>query len=179
MNLINLIIDSDCIGIPLGNYTSGYFANFYLNDLDKFIKNELKIKYYLRYVDDMVLLSGNKKNLRYAFFKIQNFISKEEIEFKANYQLFTIENRDIDFLGFRFFRNKTILRKRNMIKINRKSIKYKNNKNYKNACSIIAYYGWIKHSNSYNFYNKRIKPNVKIAEANRVISNYAKNKIRC
>lgn len=52
--LINVIIDSHKNGIPLGNYTSGFFSNYYLTDLDNFIKENLKIKYYVRYVDDLV-----------------------------------------------------------------------------------------------------------------------------
>lgn len=59
--LINSIVDSDCVGIPLGNYTSGWFSNFFLTDLDKYIKEKLYAKYYIRYVDDLVILDSNKK----------------------------------------------------------------------------------------------------------------------
>lgn len=62
LNLIDLIIDSGIEGIPIGNFTSQWFANFYLQDLDHFIKEHLKVKYYVRYMDDMVLFSNNKKN---------------------------------------------------------------------------------------------------------------------
>ena len=52
------------IGMPLGNLTSQFFANVYLNELDQFVKHKLKIKYYVRYVDDFVILHENKKLLR-------------------------------------------------------------------------------------------------------------------
>ena len=51
-------------GIPIGNYTSQYFANIYLNELDHFIKEDLKIKYYLRYMDDFVLLVNSKEDAK-------------------------------------------------------------------------------------------------------------------
>ena len=50
-------------GIPIGNYTSQYFANIYLNELDYFVKHKLKIKYYIRYMDDFVLLVKDKEEL--------------------------------------------------------------------------------------------------------------------
>ena len=63
LHLIDSIIDSSEEGVPIGNYTSQWFANFYLQDLDHYIKEQLKIKYYIRYMDDMVLFSRNKKEL--------------------------------------------------------------------------------------------------------------------
>ena len=62
--LIDSIIDSADSGVPIGNYTSQWFANFYLQDLDHYIKEELGIKYYIRYMDDMVLFSNNKKTIK-------------------------------------------------------------------------------------------------------------------
>lgn len=174
--LINKIIYSNCKGVPLGNYTSAYFANFFLNDLDNYIKQELKVKYYLRYVDDLVLLSGNKKHLKKALSSINEFLNKESLILKKNHQIFNIYDRDIDFLGYRFFRDKTILRKRNMFKISRKAQKvYKKELiSFKDATSIISYYGWIKHSDSYNFYHKRVKPYAMISEMKKIISSCGK-----
>jgi RNA-directed DNA polymerase len=174
--LINSIIDSDCKGLPLGNYTSGYFSNFFLNDLDNYIKGTLKVKYYIRYVDDLIILSGNKKFLQKVLRNIEAFLISEDLVLKNNYQIFNVNIRDIDFLGFRFFRNKTILRKRNMFRISRKvrRLSKKDNISFKDACSVISYYGWIKHSDSYNFYHTRIKPYARISELKQLISNYSK-----
>lgn len=61
--LIDTIIDSTDEGIPIGNYTSQWFANWYLQDLDHYIKEVLHVKYYYRYIDDMVLFGRNKKEL--------------------------------------------------------------------------------------------------------------------
>ncbi len=60
----NVIGDSNGKGMPLGNLTSQFFANVYLNELDYFVKHKLKAKYYIRYVDDFVLLDSSKENLR-------------------------------------------------------------------------------------------------------------------
>lgn len=176
--LINSIIDSNCEGIPIGNYTSGYFANFFLNDLDWFIKEKLKVKYYLRYVDDLVILDDNKKYLHKVLEDIKNFLKKENLILKENYQVFNLDNRDIDFLGYRFFRNKTILRKRNMFRISKRARKIAKTENisFRDASAIISYYGWIKHSNYYNFYCNYIKPYASIKEMKKVVSNYEKGR---
>ena len=64
LRLISIILKhgakAPCKGMPLGNLTSQIFANLYLNDLDQFVKHKLKIKYYVRYVDDFVILHENK-----------------------------------------------------------------------------------------------------------------------
>lgn len=175
--LINVIIDSHKNGIPLGNYTSGFFSNYYLTDLDNFIKENLKIKYYVRYVDDLVILHSNKKYLREALSKINLFLNNEDLVLKYNYQIFNIKERDIDFLGYRFFRDKTILRKRNMIRISRRSKRiYKKDKvHFKDACAIVSYYGWIKNSDSYKFYNNYISNYVSINKMKKIISEHTKN----
>lgn len=80
--LIDLIIDSSDEGVPIGNYTSQWFANFYLSDLDHFIKEELKVKYYVRYMDDMVLFSNNKKQLHKIKLAIDDFLAKEHLRIK-------------------------------------------------------------------------------------------------
>lgn len=75
--LIDSIIDSSKEGLPIGNYTSQWFANFYLEDLDHYIKETLKVKYYIRYMDDMVLFSNNKKELKKVKLAIDDFLKKK------------------------------------------------------------------------------------------------------
>lgn len=64
-------------GLPIGNQTSQVFANFYLSPLDHFIKNELGIRYYGRYVDDLVLVHARQKHLRSCISRIREFLSSE------------------------------------------------------------------------------------------------------
>lgn len=62
------------MGYPLGNLTSQFFANVYLNEFDHFVKNELKAKYYIRYVDDFVILHNSKEQLEIWKQEINEFL---------------------------------------------------------------------------------------------------------
>lgn len=173
--LIDTIIDSN-EGLPIGNYTSQWFSNFFLQELDHLIKEKLGVKYYIRYVDDLVLLGSNKKKLHKARIEIEAHLNSIHLKVKGNWQVSRVDKRDIDFLGFRFFRHKTILRKRNALRIRRrlKKISKKGRLNYRDACAIVSYWGWIKRSNSYNFYNKHVKTVISVNSARKVVSWYAK-----
>lgn len=173
--LIDTIIDSNQ-GMPIGNYTSQWFSNFFLEGLDHYIKEKLGVKYYIRYVDDLVLLGPNKKRLYKIRIAIAEYLKSIKLIMKDNWQVFKVNSRAIDFLGFRFFRSKTILRKRNALRIRRRlsKIRKKGKLNYKDACAVISYWGWIKRSNSFNFYNKYVKPIVSVGKAKKVVSIYAR-----
>jgi len=174
--LIDKIIDTS-EGLPIGNYTSQWFANFYLQGLDHFIKEKLHVKYYIRYVDDLVLLGSNKRKLRKDRIAIEEYLNGIVLKLKGNWQLFPTSKRPIDFLGFKFYPNKTILRKRNSLRIKRRIRKISKKKSlcYSDACAIVSYWGWIKRSNSYNFYNKNVKPYVSIKRAKQIISKHSKS----
>ena len=171
--LIDSIIDSADSGVPIGNYTSQWFANFYLQDLDHYIKEELGIKYYIRYMDDMVLFSNNKKELRKCKYAIDEFLAREHLRIKENWQLFKTDSRPIDFLGYRFYRGYTTLRRSNFLRIKRriKKISKKEELNFKDACAIMSYNGWIIHSDSYNYTQKYLKPYVDFKKVKEVIKN--------
>ena len=71
---------------------------FYLQDLDHYIKEKLKVKYYIRYMDDIVLFHKNKKELRKIKNEIELFLKNEGLDLKENWQLFKTESRPLDFL---------------------------------------------------------------------------------
>jgi len=114
--LINIIIQSSNKksgkGIPIGNLTSQLFANVYLNELDQFVKHKLRAKYYIRYMDDFLLLDFDKRNLHKIKEEIQEFLGKKlKLELhpkKAN--VFPVD-KGIDFLGYQTFSNYRLLRK--------------------------------------------------------------------
>ena len=88
-------------GIPLGNLTSQIFANIYMNELDQFIKHKLNIKYYLRYVDDFVILSENKNYLEDLICKINHFLeSNLKLSLNENKVIIGKYTQGIDFLGY-------------------------------------------------------------------------------
>ena len=98
LNLIDTIINSSEVGLPIGNFTSQWFANFFLEDFDHFIKEKLKVPYYIRYMDDMLLFHRNKKELRKIKNEIEEFLQKENLKLKENWQLFKTDSRPVDFL---------------------------------------------------------------------------------
>ena len=129
-------------GIPLGNLTSQFFANVYLNELDYFVKHKLKAKYYLRYVDDFVLLNSSKEQLKNWKEEIDNFLKKElKLELHKEKSCITSLSRGIDFVGFRTFYYFKLLRKRNIRKMNSKIKRFKLRElNYKKITA--SFQGW-------------------------------------
>ena len=177
LDLMDKIIDSSKEGLPIGNYTSQWFANFFLQDLDHYIKEKLKVPYYLRYMDDMLLFHRNKKELRKIKEKIEEYLNNEKLKLKENWQLFRVDSRPVDFIGYRFYRGYTTIRRGNFLRIKRRAKKiYKRKKiRLSDASAMISYYGWLKHCDSYNFTQKYIKPYVNINELKGVVS-YANRK---
>lgn len=183
LNLIFKIIDSAEDGLPIGNYTSQWFANFYLQDLDHFIKEKLHVKYYIRYMDDIVLFSSNKRKLRYIKEEIEKFLTNEGLELKDNWKLFLTDSRPLDFLGFRFYRDHITLRRRNALRIKRRVKKIKRrfelygHIRLQDASAMVSYFGWIKNSNSYHYYIKNIQKYITLKQCKEVIRN--ESNFRC
>ena len=108
------------IGMPLGNLTSQFFANVYLNELDYFIKQELKIKFYIRYVDDFVILHNDKNLLEEYKNKINNFlINSLKLELHPDKSKIIPLRNGINLLGYRNFYHYKLLRKVNKRKFKR------------------------------------------------------------
>lgn len=120
--LIDRIIDDyPKSGIPIGNYTSQYFGNFYLSEFDHYVKEELGIKYYLRYMDDIVILCDNKRQLWEWKDKIDTHMKDElHATLKDNAQVFPVESRGVDFVGYRSFHDYALLRTRTKKKLKRR-----------------------------------------------------------
>lgn len=156
-----------------GNFTSQWFANFYLQELDHYIKEELKASYYIRYMDDMVLFHRNKKELHKIKDKIEIFLKQEKLAPKENWQLFKVDARPIDFLGYRFYRGYTTLRRENFLRIKRRAKRiYKRKKlTKKDASAMISYNGWLKHCDSRNFKQKYFNPYINIEKCKGVLRN--------
>jgi hypothetical protein len=148
--------------MPLGNYTSQFFANVYLHDLDYFVKNVLRVKYYIRYVDDFVILHKSKKQLRIWKEEIDKFLrAKLKIELHSQKSRIISLSRGVDFIGFRSFCHFRLLRKRNIRNMHKKVELYKQ--------GIIdfstlkdSYQGWQAYAKWANTYKlrKRIKKNI-------------------
>lgn len=174
--LIETVIDSVEAGLPIGNYTSQWFSNFFLQDLDHFIKERLGAKHYIRYVDDLVILGPNKRKLHRVREEIELYLKSKKLSLKQDWQIFLVSKRPIDFLGFRFYRSKTTLRRSLALRIRRRMIKISKKKqmNFSDASAIVSYWGWIKRSDSYGFYCKYFTGlKINIAKAKGVIRYHA------
>jgi retron-type reverse transcriptase len=104
-------------GMPLGNWTSQFFANVYLNELDQYVKHHLKAKYYIRYVDDFVILHKSKSVLQEYEQRIRAFLQTLKLELHPTKCRITPLGRGVELLGFRVFYYYTLVRQRNLRKI--------------------------------------------------------------
>ncbi len=118
--LDNFQTDAKGKGMPLGNYTSQFFANVYLHELDMFVKHELKAKYYLRYVDDFVLFSENQEELMQWKAKINLFLRKSLLlELHPEKSRIIPLRNGLTFLGYKMFYHYKRLKKSNLKKFER------------------------------------------------------------
>lgn len=142
LQLLDEIIDS-APGLPIGNYLSQYLANFYLTYFDHWLKEVKDVRYYFRYADDIVVLSGSKNELHQLLADIKNYLSAElRLTVKDNYQVFPVAARGIDFLGYRFYHTHVLLRKRIKRNLCREAV------GRKRAASLAALTGWASHCDS-------------------------------
>lgn len=158
LNLLDEIIDS-APGVPIGNYLSQYFANVYLAYFDHYMKEVMRVKYYFRYADDIVILAGNKAYLHGLLVAINDYFQSElKLEIKSNYRIFPVCT-GLDFAGFVFRHSHTMIRKRikqnfarRLASINKKDI---TEKEY--FQSVCGWLGWAKYTNSINFCKNNFK----------------------
>jgi len=127
-------------GLPLGNVTSQLFANIYLNELDQFIKHRLKIKYYVRYCDDFIILEQNREILSNYIKEIRDFLeSRLALQLHPNKIIIRKWRSGIDFLGHVSRPNCRVLRTKTKNRIFAKI----SNKN------LQSYLGMLKHCNGH------------------------------
>ena len=159
--LIGQIIKSFSRGLPLGNITSQLFANIYLNELDKFIKHQLQVKYYIRYCDDFVILSGNKEYLEGLICKIDNFLkTKLALSLHPNKVTIRPYRQGIDFLGYVSFPNHTVLRPKTKKRMFKKLASLHGRllageiKRTRFEQALNSYLGMLSHCNAYGIATK-------------------------
>ena len=128
-------------GLPIGNLTSQILGIFYLNKIDHYIKEKLKIKYYIRYMDDMVLFHKDKNYLKFCLDKIIIYLKKYDLELNNKT---IIAKNSLCFLGYRFYNKKIKILSKNRRRIYKKLriLKYKDYNKY--IKSLSSYYGYFK-----------------------------------
>jgi len=150
--------------MPLGNLTSQFFANVYLNELDQFVKHNLKAKYYIRYVDDFIILHESKTKLEKWKKRISGFIeNKLKIELHQDKSKIVDLRKGVTFLGFRIFHKHILIRKSNLNKFHRKLTITKTlyNEERVSRDKVVEFLeGWIsytKHANMFKYRKNLIK----------------------
>ncbi len=189
LHILHLIIDGSEQGLPLGYYTSQWLANFMLQPLDHYIKEELKAVHYIRYMDDMVIFGKNKKELHRMQQSIDTYLRERfNLQMKGNWQVYRFDyfdrktkkrkGRPLDFMGFEFWRDKTILRESIMLSCTRKvnRISKKNRITWYDATAILSYMGYVTHTDTYAMYEERIKPYANIKKLKKIVSKNSRRK---
>ena len=157
--LLDEIIDSVPSGVPIGNYLSQYFANLFMAHFDHWLKETNGVKYYWRYADDIVILAPNKDVLHSLLHEIRAYLRDNlKLKVKRNYQVFPVDSRGIDFLGYVFYHSHTLLRKsikqklcRRVAKLNKRKVA-PTKEQYKQQ--ICSWWGWCKYCDSIHLMNK-------------------------
>ncbi len=141
--------------VPIGNYTSQWFGNLYLNELDQWIKHTHHVRAYVRYCDDFCLFSDDKATLRHLAGEIRTFVADRLMMRLSKLDLFPVD-QGVDFLGYRHFSNYILLRKRTAKRVKARlralpgllasgRIGFERYRS-----SIASTMGWIKWANTHN-----------------------------
>ncbi|MBI4092072.1 MAG: group II intron reverse transcriptase domain-containing protein [Candidatus Levybacteria bacterium] len=137
--------DNYQVGLPLGNLTSQLFINIYMNEFDQFVKHKLKVKYYIRYADDFVIMSENKQYLENQISKISEFLGNRlKLSLHPDKLFIKTLASGLDFLGWVHFPHHRVLRtttKRRMFN----KLRQKHTEE-----SGASYLGLLKYGNTYN-----------------------------
>ena len=154
LELINHVVSSfhataPSVGLPLGNLTSQLLANMYMHEFDMYLKQELRVKYYVRYADDFVILSDNRKYLEDILSKLGKFL-KEKLHLTLHEHKVYIKTYDsgVDFLGWIHFPHHRQIRTTTKRKIIR------NMRGYPRRETINSYRGLLKHGNTFLLKNR-------------------------
>lgn len=189
LKILFTVIDVQEKGLPLGFYTSQWLSNWFLQDLDHFIKENLQIPHYMRYMDDIVMFCSNKKVMHRAIEAIGKYGAEQlGVTLKGNYQTFRFDyirkgehkGRYLDFMGFEFYRDRVILRKTIMLHATRTAVRTgkKEKMTLYDCRRNLSYLGWIDHTDTYGMFKDRITPYVNIQKCKRRVSAFDKKEAK-
>lgn len=163
LSLIDTIIDvpGADVGLPIGSLTSQIWANAYLDQLDHFVKDRLRVQYYIRYMDDFIILCDDKAALRRILMDVTGYLENElQLKLNKKTQIFPLSARNIDFLCYRIWPSHRLLRKGNVIRTRRKFAKFSRlyGRRELNLSDIHpSIMSWLGHANHADTYRLRSK----------------------
>lgn len=145
-------------GLPIGNLTSQYFGNIFLYQFDWWVKQELKVKYYYRYCDDLVIFSKNQKQLRELRKQIESYLSDMQLEIKPSWQIVNLKSQGVDFVGYVFGTHTTRLRTSIAKRFKKHAMRSKTFSfvPQKIIDVFVAYKGWLMRCNAKKLWRKYV-----------------------
>lgn len=172
------------VGLCIGSYFCQYMANYIMSYPYHYVTEMLYVnrrgkRYNLVHhaMDDVILIGSNKKHVKKAAIELEKYLNKFfDLKLKLDYQLFPIDSRPIDMMGYKIYSNYTTVRKRIFRPANRvfNQVKGKDTMTLEEAHKVVSYYGYFKYTDSYK-YRKKVKMSRSLRVAKEVISNEAKN----
>lgn len=141
------------VGIPIGNYTSQLFANIYLNELDQFVKNELRVRNYVRYMDDSVMLVSSKATAAYVYQRVEEFLTTKlalRLNPKSRYYPGYL---GLDFAGYRIYTDYRLLRRRSKAKLREIIRDYERGRDDRQRfiMRVNSWHGHVGHADTYRY----------------------------
>lgn len=182
LKLVYDILQSCAHGLAIGFFICQWFANYYLETLDQYIMTLPGVKYMVRYMDDIVIFGPNKKQLHKARKLIAAFMEEKlGVQMKGNWQVWPINSRMLDFVGYRFSRTHVIMRKRNFLRFTRqcrraeKVLLSGRRMSFKMAAGLLSRTGQLKHCNSHKIRVKYLDP-IGLKNLKEVVRNESKRR---
>lgn len=147
LRLLDEVIDTaPATGVPIGNYLSQFFGNLYLSSMDHWLKEVMRERNCFRYCDDIVVLGSSKEHLHQLRVDMEAYLRDElRLELKGNWQVFPVDARGIDFLGYRSYRDRTMLRKSTAKRMKRRmrEISERGLWDEHARSTVASYRGWL------------------------------------
>lgn len=187
--LLYTLIDTYDEGLCIGSYLSQFLANYFLSYPYHYVSEMLYttrrdnrinlVNHVLFYMDDILLLGSSKKNVKKASKMLEEYLNNMDLRLKPSYQLFPLDSRPIDMMGYKIYTYKTTIRKRIFDRANKVYLKAKRNNfelTLEDAYKVVSYHGYFKHSWSKKYF-KKVKLKKTLKNAKEVISNASKSSI--
>lgn len=187
--LLYTLIDTYDEGLCIGSYLSQFLANYFLSYPYHYLSEMLYttrrdnrinlVNHVLFYMDDILLLGSSKKNVKKASKMLEEYLNNMDLTLKPSYQLFPLDSRPIDMMGYKIYTYKTTIRKRIFDRANKVYLKAKRNNfelTLEDAYKVVSYHGYFKHSWSKKYF-KKVKLKKTLKNAKEVISNASKSSI--
>lgn len=164
-----------CPDMPIGSYYSQWFSNWYLEEIDHKIKEQYGAELYVRYVDDMLIMSNNRRKLSRIMYSISRELAPLGLSLKRFERPEEVSVRPIYFLGFRFCREEIKLRVRNFRRLNRRARSARRHICVSIARSLLSLVGWLKQIKcGYLYYHNHIK--VKLGTLRAIVSSWERKR---